>query len=759
MQDKTPDRLIPEQGNDTEQEKQDSSDLLLDSPDKGKESASFQQDAPSDAAADPQNRPSPVADEAATPDAEAENAQPPIPENAPDLSAPLSLEPDAPQSSREAGVEDTLLLPAEEQKTEAEPAVPADERPLDSKIFSGLSWIGPLLLILLAALLFAPLVYNSAVTGLVPRLGATPHLEEALNTTTQGGGVSVWVIPQIAGQPATEVLPMQLWWGAAMQSASSWLAGLVGPAIAGWTGPFVLACLFLIAAMALGWTDSRFSRRAGLAAGLAAFCGPLFAAGAWLSADLLLAPALSTLAAACLLRGLKKKTFSLSMFAGGLFLGFAALSGGLVFAALPIFAALFAIAGTLNFRRLGQWDLVFGLALTALILGGWFTGGLLFAGSSALRAYLGGISLLAGSGCSLPPLPLACLALTLLALLLPWPLLPLCMPARSGKALLAGFSNWKDRGGLTEPLFLTALLLGGLALLLLKTPGHLGLLLALAATLSALVARSLTNLTPAQNRRWGLLCALYLLVMAVGFGWLLLPGGEDFLNARLGIDANISFGLKTWLAPAVGTLIGIVTIWLFGREKSSQGGLLAFTFAMLLIFQAFAWLSLPVLHPYLQNALYGKETGTEPLPSPLAPDTGNVVDDGSGGGLRLPMSLPWVNATEPAQNATTPAQPNILGAPMPRQNATLPATPGAQNATLPGAQQNATTPGAQQNATAPVPDAGGALYGDHFNLNATLQGPPPAPYQPGLNKPQEPPLPILDSPVAPSPQPPAPPAP
>ncbi len=744
MQDKTPDRLIPEQDNDTAQTKEGSSELLSDSPDKEKELASSAQAAPPDASADPQNPDASATEESAAPDAEAASAKVSGPEGAPDHYAPLSLEPDAPQASQETPAEEPLLLSTEEQKAEAEaaPAAPVDEQPLDSKIFRGLSWIGPLLLIILVALLFVPLVYNSQVTGIAPRLSATPQLVEALNTTKQGGGVSVWVIPQIAGQPATEVMPMQLWWGAAMQSSSAGLAGLVSPAVAGWVGPFILACLFLIAVLALGWTDSRFGRRAGLAAGLAAFCGPLFAAGAWLSADLLLAPALSTLAAACLLRGLKKNTFSLSMFAGGLFLGFAALSGGLIFAALPIFAALFAIAGALNFRRLGQWDLVFGLALTALILGGWFTGGLLFAGSDALRAYLGGISLLTSSGCALPPLPLACLALTLLALLLPWPLLPLCMPLRSGKALLAGFSNWKDRSGFTGPLFLTALFLGGLAILLLKTPAHWGLLLALTATLSALVARSLTNLTPSQNRRWGLLCALYLLLLAVGCGWLLLPAGEEFLNTRLGIDSNISFGLKTWLAPAVAALIGVVTIWLFGREKSSQGGLLALTFAMFLVFQAFAWLSLPVLQPYLQNALYGKETGVELLPPPLTPDTGTVVDEGSGGGLRLPMSLPWVNATQPAQNATQPAQPNILGAPLP-----------GQNATLPGAQQNATQPA--QNATAPVPDAGGALYGDHFNLNATMQGPPPAPYQPGLNKPQEPPLPILDSPVAPTPQPPA----
>ena len=447
------------------------------------------------------------------------------------------------------------------------------------------------------------------------------------------------------------------------------------------------------------------------------------------------------------------------MFAGCVLMALAALAGGIIPAALPLVAAIIAIVGTLNFRRLGEWDLVFGLGLTVLLLGGWLTGSLLFAGSAPLRAYLAGAPLLAGSGCPLPALPLGCFTLLLAATLLPWLALPLLMPTRSGKALLAGVKDWRNRQPFTEALFLGGLLLAGLAALVIHLPAPSALLLMPAGALAALAARSLISLSPAQNNRWGTFCALYLLALGAVFFWMLLDSGREALNAQLGIGANISFGLATWLAPGTVALLAALGMWFFGRGKSSQAGLLRFLLAMLLIAQALAWFSLPVIVPYLKAA--PPDMPVLDIVSPLPDGAPDGLPDGPRLHMPLPPESPGITPTVPAAHNATQApltQPDILGAPIPAlHNATsqapLPATtlPAQANATLAPAPVNATALPAPLpvNATAPVPDAGGALYGDDLPPQTTPTT-PVTPYQPGMHL-QEPPLPILDTPI-PAPQ-------
>ena len=638
---------------------------------------------------------------------------------------------------------------------EQTPAAPAEE-PAQSRCFNLLSWLAPLVPILLTIILFAPLLYHSKITGLTPQSGLPPHLEIAVYKAKYGADLSFWFIPQVPGlpaQPDSGVLPMQLWWGALMGAADSYLSGLAGDWLNGWSGPLLLTWLFFTAVVCLGWTDSRFRRKAGLAAGLAAFCSLPVAAVAWFASGLLLAPLFSVLAAACLLRGLKKTVFSMAVFAGCIFMALAGLSGGLIFVVAPFAAALIAIIGTLNFRRLGEWDLVFGLGLTVLLLGAWLTGALLFGGSAALRQYLEGLSLLAGGAPALPEPPLGCLAALLAITLLPWLALPLFMPARSGNALLGGFKSWKNRVKFTEPLFLGGMILAGLAGLAAVAPAHPALFPILLAAVAALAVRSLTNLSPRQNRRWGAFCAVYLLLLAVGFLWLLLDAGRETLNAHLGIAANISFEMKIWLAPAVAAVIGALTMWFFGRGKSSQTGLLALAFAMLLITQAFAWISLPVIQPYLKSTEMEIPAQDIVLPIP------EIIPDGPR--LHMPLPPAPAAATPPAlasHNATQGqmAQPDILGAPLPAlHNATSPdMVPGVTEVNATQGAPESTPP--VQNATQPVPDAGNARYGDDLPPLAPPTGPPPAPYQPGLQQTtrvQEPPLPILDTPVSASPAP------
>ncbi len=782
MRDNTPDQPTPEQEQNKEQTSQKTEHPPLQTPDS--ETSSARPDALSPPAPDKQETPARHAPDAGlrrdqeilhAKEPAGNDARPSQAEIAPEDETPLSMQPEArptrpespwPQKAAEDGGEQESAPEVEpghtsEQTPEQKPeSVPTTESiPAPSKCFGVLSWITPLLLAVLALALFAPLAYNSKITGLEPKPNAQPQLAAAIETAEQGGDLSFWFIPHVAGQPAPEVPPLQLWWGAAANALSPRLSDLAGAWIGGWAAPLALAWLFLMAAASLGWTDSRFGRRAGLAAGLAAFCGPLFMAAAWLAPNLLLAPALSGLGAACILRGLKKTTFSLSVFLGCVLAALAGLAGGLIPAVLPLAAALIAIVGTLNFRRLGEWDLVFGLGLAVLILGGWLTGGLLFAGSAALRAYLAGPLLLSGGGSPLPAMPWTCFAVLTLAVLLPWPALPLCLPARSGKALLAGVKDWKNRLGFTEPLFLAGMLATGLTGLMLANP-DLVLLLLLPAGLAALAARSLTNLTAKQNRRWGSFCALYLLALALAFAWLLLDSGREFFNAQLGIAANISFDVKTWLAPGAAALIGALTMWFFGRGKSSQNGLLVFAFALLLVSQSFAWLSLPALEPYLRTTRAQPEL---PVLDIVLPEQ-NIGPDGPR--LHLPMP-PGPDAIMPpataAYNATqnTPPQLDILGAPMPaRHNATSPHTlpaiimPITSNATSPAPDSGlingqASPPPLAQNATAPTPEAGNALYGDDL---PTLEAPagPAAPYQPGLHtQAKEPPLPVLDTPPAP----------
>ena len=636
---------------------------------------------------------------------------------------------------------------ATEQKAESEQT--PEDGPAPSKMFSALSWITPLVLVLLAALFFAPLAYHSKITGIAPQADTSSRLAAAVETAKEGD-LGSWFVPQIAGRPAPEVPPAQLWWHAAADAAAKALNTLAGPWLAGWLEPFMLAWLFLMATACLGWTDSRFKRKAALAAGFAVFCSRPFIGAAWFAPEALLAPTLSVMAAACLLRGLKKNEFSMAVFVGCGLVALTALAGGIIPAALPLAAVLLTILGTLNFRRMGEWDLVFGLGVTVLVLGSWLTGGLLFAGSSALRAYLTEAPLLLFGGTGPLPEPApggsACLAITAL---LPWLALPALMPVRSGKALLAGIKSWKNRTAFTEPLFLGGMLAAGIASLAFCPAMQPALLPAVAAVMAALAARSLTNLTAGQNRRWGTFCAAYLLVLAAVFFWMLLDNGRQFLNSLLGIAANISFDLKVWLAPGTAALIGALTMWFFGRGKSSQTGLLALLFAMLIITQAFAWFSIPVVEPYLK--------ATQPAPPVMDIDSPDGLDLGPDGPrLHMPMPPELPVITPPAvaaHNATQipAAQPDILGAPMPaRHNATGPnALPGIG----PEISVDAITPTPEsglppaQNTTAPVPEAGNALYGDDLPALDVQTGPPPAPYQPGLHpQTKEPPLPVLDTP-------------
>ncbi len=689
---------------------------------------------------------------------------------------PLSMEaPMTDGSSAEAAAPVEGAAPQTDGQEEVqskiqEPAAAIDE-PSPSRCFRLLSWLAPLMPVLLAIILLAPLIYQSKITGIAPQPEAAAQAA-AVDKALHGGDLSFWFVPHVEGRPDSGVLPMQLWWGALMGGADHYLSGLAGEWAKGWSGPTLLTWLFLTAMICLGWTDSRFGRQGALAAALAALSSLPVVALAWFGPGLLLPPALSVLAAACLLRGLKKSTFSLSVFAGCACMALAALSGGLIFAAAPLAAALIAIAGTLNFRRLGEWDLVFGLGLTVLILGAWLTGGLLFAGSTALREYLSGLSLFMGATPAFISPPPGCLASLLVIGLLPWLVLPLLMPARSGKALLGGVKDWKKRIRFTEPLFLGGLALAGAAGLALSAAANASVFILLLAAVIALAARSLTNLSPRQNCRWSAFCALYLLALGAAFLWLLLDSGRETLNAHLGIAPNIYFGIKTWLAPAAAAIIGALTLWFFGRGKSSQAGLLVLAFAALLFGQSFAWLSLPVIQPYLKSAEAGIPAQDIVLPVP------EVLPDGPR--LHLPMPPETPLLTPPAQanqNATQDqiTQPDILGAPIPAlQNATSPGTPvdageGAipagvsTNSTVnappaagvPGDAAPLTVPPAQ-NAT--VPEAGNALYGDDLPPLAPPTGPPPAPYQPGLQtapRAQEPPLPLLDTPrsaPAPAPQ-------
>lgn len=783
MGDKTPDQLIPEQKQTENQTPQSETEQHSPAARLRKDQEALEARESLQSASQPQD----AAPETGTgPDAQTETSaapEGPRPEETGSDDVPLTMgQPSATdvQSSKIAAEFSAEAAPqsesqtepqGEDQSEEADPAaasvIPADE-PSPSRCFNALSWLAPLVPILLTIVLLAPLFYHSRISGLAPQSGLPPQLDAAIDKAKYGADLGFWFIPHTAGQPGqpdSGVLPMQLWWGALTGVMDDYLSGLAGEWINGWSGPLLLTWLFFTAVVCLGWTDSRFRRQAGLASGLAAFASLPIAVLVWFAPGLLLAPLFSVLASACLLRGLKKNTFSMAVFAGCICMALAVLSGGLIFAAVPLAAVLITIFGTLNFRHLGEWDLVFGVGLTVLLVGAWLTGALLFGGSTALRQYLGGLSLFTGGAAVLPGLPLACLLSLLVIILLPWLALPLLTPARSGKALLGGVKDWKNRVRFTEPLFMGGLALAGLAGLVAVTPEHPALFPLLLAAVIAWAVRSLTNLSPRQNSRWGAFCAVYLLLVAAGFLWLLLDNGRETLNAHLGIAANISFGMKTWLAPAVAAVIGALTMWFFGRGKSSQTGLLALAFAMLLLTQAFAWISLPVIQPYLKSTQMDIPAQDIVLPTP------EILPDGPRLHLPLPPAPPVVTPPVPANHNATQgqmAQPDILGAPLPvLRNATSPDggldSTGATEPGVTGATAVNATKGAPEgalpakNATQPVPDAGNAMYGDDLPPLAPPTGPPPAPYQPGLQqtpRAQEPPLPMLDTPVsAPAPAP------
>ena len=133
--------------------------------------------------------------------------------------------------------------------------------------------------------------------------------------------------------------------------------------------------------------------------------------------------------------------------------------------------------------------------------------------------------------------------------------------------------------------------------------------------------------------------------------------------------------------------------------------------------------------------------------NPLPPQSD--VPDGPRLHLPLPPDSEVFTAPEvPLQEieAETPegiVQPGILGAPMPGQtNATV--APG-EDSIVDNSLDGGLGIGADGG---PVPDAGGFLYGDDLTVGQDNQAPPApvAPYQPGLHR-EEPPLPLLDTPV------------
>lgn len=460
----------------------------------------------------------------------------------------------------------------ETTQAQPEPATaPAGGSPLPphygalNAFFNGLSAIGPIALLIILACMTWPMFWQSGQGFYCPAelksLTAFMHCV-AQNSWLAPAGLQdgLFSLPQWPG--------FTMWTGIFALIPGLTASGLLLPA-ATWAATFL--AVFAVWALAIA---AGFGRKAALAAGMILLCAPVFAPLPHFMGPAALAAAFLLFALVFFCRGWMAERAWLCLPLAFVFTALAGLCGGPFHFLTPLIASFLFLIWRATFRRAQRADAVFGFILMLLILGFWLGAIML---SNGHENYLS--ALFAGSArfaWPFPPAWLAAIAIGLLGLL-PWLLMIfgvswLRVIGHAGTSLSA--SRHVNGSALCWLSLVCAICLS------LFSPAFHPAAIAIACLAAVLLGKAFVNLSPAGNRFFFALAAIFLIAAGTFICLASYADTQAFVFGILPAFARIPDLGPRLLALSTLPLMGAICIAggllaiLFVRRCRASGGLI-----------------------------------------------------------------------------------------------------------------------------------------------------------------------------------------
>ena len=456
-----------------------------------------------------------------------------------------------------------------------------------ARCFTGLSFAGPLVLLVLWAIQAIP-----NLPGREPR--ALHELAAGLQTCYLG--VDPWLAEQLASHPMSDMTPVYTWFLKGL-SLIPGLDGLLSaipcviPAGAAGISPYpellplgtALASLFLVL---LTWCLARATgndRKTAFASGLVLLAGLAWMGLPCLAGDELLGAALMTLTSICLYRGWRKDFAPLWLLCGFALVAVSTLAVGLPGLVFPLLTSLFFLIWRGTFRRAGARDGALAFGVMLILLCAW---GTLIAFSDGgrellrteleaqfLAPILYGLELQGRDSWIIPA--------TLALIWLPWTLLILFLPwERIGGFLRRIGSNRRERPG--QGWLWCSLLVGLIVFALLGAVSPL-LLPPLLPPLAVLTAQGLLSIGERRSRAFFLLLAILLALLGLFYAVVAFYPLISTLPPALVAVRPVPLPLAEAAIPVAGFILFALLLWKAVDRTRSDGSLLVFTILALLL--------------------------------------------------------------------------------------------------------------------------------------------------------------------------------
>lgn len=534
---------------------------------------------------------------------------------------------------------------------------------LTGSIFNACAKAGPLALLLAVAILVWPHFLKPDQALFCP--GEMPAVTTFLHCVAQhswlaptGLAGGSWVLPQ---------WPVFYWF-------TGLLAAIPGVAGSGYVLPLTSALSAALAVLAV-WGlafAAGFGARAAFAAGCILICAPLFAPFPHFVGSAPLGAALMVFALLCFCRGWRGSHSWISLPAAFVLTALAGLCGGIFHFAIPLVASLCYLIWRVNLRRAQSLDALAGFVLLLAIVGSWL--GTLMLGTDN-EGYLPAL-FAENFDFSWPLAPFWWLALAVAALgSLPWLLMIFGVSwvrilTNAGKTLGA---SRRDNG--SALIWISLVLACGLAVF--TTPMHAAAM-ALVCLAAPLLGKAFVNLSPAGNRFFFLLVALFLIIAGVAVLAASFPFSQHWLLAILPVtppEVLPRTALSIKLLPLMGAILvvgGLVALCYVWKYRQQGGVIYGLFLVMILTLSA-----LLLIAPELGNIA---GTRLEPL-SRIEKSVEAVLAAPRGGPIPAPAQTPVPAPSHAAPGAPldTPAQSLPLRTPpaSPDNTPTLTPTPEA----------------------------------------------------------------------------------
>ena len=460
----------------------------------------------------------------------------------------------------------------------------------------------------------------------------------------------------------------------------------------------------------------RLGRYTPLAAGLALFCTPAFLAFSQFVGPVLTATGLSLLALGILGHAWTKDMDFPGMILGNLMAAAAGLTGGLLYALLPVISAFLLCLWRCDFRRSRQPDALIGFAVFLFTLAIWAALTIIFsdgAGSSSIAKSLIRLpSEPSVTGNALRLYALGSLPAILVIFCCNWPKI-----LRGSLASLKASRTAPKTAILWIGLFVTL----GLTVL---TPHAADVFPAIAIT-AILAGRALLRLGKIGNRAFFIFVTLTLLAAGFSCAAATIPSLQHWVASTLGLPldgnaekiladlADIS-RIKTIVFTALPVISAAIILHVVWRSSTAAAGLLVTAVMVVVMAQPFGLFVAPSLRemPSLQLKTFEHLNDT----APVAPkDTSPIVTGGS--------DYMWPN-----YNATVPGSP--AQKPQPQEKASAPAASGKTEPSAAPASplKDKEQPGIRENSPKPSGQApSGSQNSKADQYSSVLQQKPAAP--------------------------------